>query len=137
MKTICYNCLHPQEVDWCEKNCQLLEALKMAIIALKQPEDEDIISRQSALQAIEDCSEPLFSHGKIWRSDARNRLEKLPPISEPMYYPQVDGITPSVIIQSDKNININATYMYQPKDDSSVVPDPPTSGSVISQMKGE
>lgn len=109
----------------------------MAITALKLSNNEDAISRQDALQAIEDCSEPLFSRGKIWRSDARNRLKKLPPISETMYYPQVDGITPSVIIQSNKDININATYMYQPKDDSSVAPDPPTSGSVISQMKGE
>ena len=33
---LCFDCMHPQEVGWCEKYCQLPEAYEMAIKALKE-----------------------------------------------------------------------------------------------------
>lgn len=37
-KQICHGCVHPSMVGWCENHCQLPEAFKMAISALKKQE---------------------------------------------------------------------------------------------------
>lgn len=37
-KQICHGCMHPSMVGWCENHCQLPEAFKMAISALKKQE---------------------------------------------------------------------------------------------------
>ena len=40
-KQICHGCMHPSMVGWCENHCQLPEAFKMAISALKFRENYD------------------------------------------------------------------------------------------------
>jgi len=40
LKQICHGCMHPSMVGWCENHCQLPEALKMGISALKKQERE-------------------------------------------------------------------------------------------------
>lgn len=39
-KLICHGCMHPSMVGWCESHCQLPEAFKMAISALKKHEQD-------------------------------------------------------------------------------------------------
>lgn len=39
-KQICHGCVHPSMVGWCENHCQLPEAFKMAISALKKQEQD-------------------------------------------------------------------------------------------------
>lgn len=39
-KHICHGCMHPSMVGWCENHCQLPEAFKMAISALKKQEED-------------------------------------------------------------------------------------------------
>lgn len=33
---ICHDCMHPQEVGWCENHCKLSEAFGMAVDAMKK-----------------------------------------------------------------------------------------------------
>lgn len=40
-KQICHGCVHPSMVGWCENHCQLPEAFKMAVSALKFKENYD------------------------------------------------------------------------------------------------
>lgn len=35
---LCFDCMHPQTVEWCEEHCQVLEAYNMAINALQAQE---------------------------------------------------------------------------------------------------
>lgn len=58
---LCFDCMHPQTVEWCEEHCQGLEAYNMAINALKaeeqlaknsskvDKESGELISRQAAI----------------------------------------------------------------------------------------
>lgn len=38
--TVCFGCMHPQEMGWCEEHCGIKEALNMAVEALEQEDEE-------------------------------------------------------------------------------------------------
>lgn len=96
-KQICHGCVHPSMVGWCENHCQLPEAFKMAIFALKKQEADRWISVTKRLPKI--CKDVLvtdrevsdvyvsyYCGGGYWNTDtggANNRIIAWRPLPEP------------------------------------------------------
>lgn len=49
-KIMCYGCVHPQMIGWCEDYCQMPEAFDIAIKALKDIDDGKYIELDEELE---------------------------------------------------------------------------------------
>lgn len=63
-KQICHGCMYPSMVGWCENHCQLLEAFKMAIAALKKQD----IDKCCETCKHADCSSLQFPCNNCYRN---------------------------------------------------------------------
>ena len=87
-KQICYGCMHPSMVGWCENHCQLPEAFKMAISALEKQERSNAqnvnsthMSRPNALESLKILESAKDENGcvpmSLVRLAFRNVLEQI------------------------------------------------------------